>query len=108
MPDPHRFGVATIDKKGKVTAIEEKPDKPKSDLAVTGLYLFDSTVFDKMRDQQKSKRGEYEVTYLNNEYIKEGKLEAALLKKEWFDVGTFDSLLKASLHMHKKKTKRGK
>ncbi|MSU73628.1 spore coat protein [Candidatus Kaiserbacteria bacterium] len=105
VPDPHRFGIATIDKKGKVIAIEEKPRKPKSDLAVTGLYLYDATVFDKMLDQQKSERGEYEVTYLNNKYLKEGKLDAVLLKKKWFDVGTFDSLLDASMHMRKKKRK---
>lgn len=103
VPDPHRFGIATVNKQGKVVAIEEKPKKPKSDLAVTGLYLYDSTVFDKMLDQKKSKRGEYEVTYLNNKYIKEGKLEAVFLKKKWFDVGTFDSLLEASMHMSKKK-----
>lgn len=101
--DPHRFGVATLDKKGKVVAIEEKPRKPKSNLAVTGLYLYDSTVFDKMLDQQKSERGEYEITYLNNKYIKEGTLDAVLLKQKWFDVGTFDSLLDASILMRKKK-----
>lgn len=103
VPDPHRFGIATINKQGKVMAIEEKPKNPKSDLAVTGLYLYDFTVFDKMLDQKKSKRGEYEITYLNNKYIKEGTLEAVLLKKKWFDVGTFDSLLEASVHMSKKK-----
>ena len=102
VPDPCRFGVATVDKKGRVTAIEEKPRKPKSDLAVTGLYIYDSTVFDKMLDQQKSERGEYEVTYLNNKYIEENALEAVLLKKKWFDVGTFDSLLNAAVHMRKK------
>lgn len=102
VPDPHRFGVATVDKKGKVVAIEEKPHKPKSNLAVTGLYLYDSTVFDKMLDQKKSKRGEYEVTYLNNLYIAEGKLDAVLLKQKWFDIGTFDSLLDASVHMRKR------
>lgn len=108
VPDPRRFGVATMDKNGRVIEIEEKPSKPKSDLAVTGLYLYDSTVFDKMLDQQKSERGEYEVTYLNNKYIKEGKLDAVLLKKKWFDVGTFDSLLDASVHMRETKPKRMK
>lgn len=103
VPDPHRFGVATINKHGKVVAIEEKPKRPKSDLAVTGLYLYDATVFDKMLDQTKSKRGEYEITYLNNKYIQEGTLDAVVLRKQWFDAGTFDSLHDASTHMRKKK-----
>lgn|SRR3989344_4958870 len=102
VPDPHRFGIATVDKEGKVVSIEEKPKKPRSDLAVTGLYLYDSTVFDKMLDQEKSKRGEYEITYINNKYIAEGALDSVLLKKEWFDVGTFNSLLDASMYMREK------
>ncbi|MDB5195574.1 MAG: Glucose-phosphate thymidylyltransferase [Parcubacteria group bacterium] len=105
VPDPERFGVATVDSSGKVTAIEEKPMKPASDLAVTGLYLYDATVFDKMLDQQKSARGEYEITYLNNKYIAEGTLDAVMLEKEWFDVGTFDSLLDAGEYMRTKKRK---
>ena len=108
VPDPQRFGIATVNKKGTVTAIEEKPEKPTSDLAVTGLYLFDSTVFDKMVDQPKSARGEYEITYINNKYVKEGKLEAVLLEKEWFDVGTVDSLLAASMHMQEKERRKAR
>jgi glucose-1-phosphate thymidylyltransferase len=94
--DPERFAVARVDKNGKVLEIKEKPRNPTSNMAVVGLYMYDNTVFKKMVGQPKSKRGEYEITYVNNKYIKEGKLKAAVLKKDWFDVGTFDSLLKAS------------
>ncbi|MBI3571962.1 NTP transferase domain-containing protein [Candidatus Kaiserbacteria bacterium] len=103
--DPERFGIATIGKDGTVLSIEEKPKKPKTDLAVAGIYLYDETVFAKMADQKPSVRGEYEITYVNNKYIKERKLRAVMLKKEWFDVGTFDSLLEVSQHV---KNKRGK
>lgn len=94
--DPERFGIATVDKNNNVLEIEEKPKNPKSNLAVTGLYVYDNTAFDKMIGQEKSARGEYEITHINNLYIKEGKLKAILLKKEWFDAGTFDSLFEAS------------
>jgi len=99
--DPKRFGVATIDKSGRVLNITEKPKRPSSDLAVTGLYIYDNTVFDKIIDQPMSQRGEYEITYVNNEYLKEKRLRACILKKNWFDVGTFDSLLKASMFQKK-------
>lgn len=94
--DPKRFGVAEIDRDNKVIGIEEKPEHPKSNLAVTGVYIYDNTVFEKMVNNPLSGRGEYEITYINNKYIKEGKLEHALLEKSWFDAGTFDSLLEAS------------
>jgi glucose-1-phosphate thymidylyltransferase len=100
--DPHRFGVATVDAKGKVTEIVEKPRRPKSNFAVTGLYIFDSTVYEKMQDQQKSERGEYEISYLTNKYAEEKTLDAVHLKKIWFDVGTIDSLHEAGAYMHKK------
>ncbi|PIR72392.1 MAG: spore coat protein [Candidatus Nealsonbacteria bacterium CG10_big_fil_rev_8_21_14_0_10_36_24] len=100
--DPRRFGIVTVDENNKVLEIEEKPQKPKSNLAVTGLYIYDKTVFDKMIGQSTSERGEYEISYINNLYIKEEKLKAVLLKKEWFDAGTFDSLLQASCFMQKK------
>jgi len=100
--DPVRFGIATIDENNNVLEIEEKPKNPKSNLAVTGLYIYDNTVFDKMIGQPKSERGEYEITYINNLYIKEGKLKAVLLQKEWFDAGTFESLLEASNFLRNK------
>jgi len=102
VPDPERFGVATVGKDGKVIEIEEKPKTPKSDLAVVGLYLYDATVFDKMADQTPSERGEYEITYINNKYCKEGTLTAATLKGKWMDVGTFESLHEASMHLRDK------
>jgi len=94
--NPKEFGVAKVDKNGQVLEIKEKPKNLASNLAVTGLYIYDNTVFQKMINQPRSRRGEFEITYINNKYIKEGKLRAAILKKDWFDVGTFDSLLKAS------------
>jgi len=94
--DPERFGIAMIDKNNKVIEIQEKPLNPPSNLAVTGLYVYDNTVFNKMIGQPKSERGEYEITYINNLYIKEQKLKAIKLQKEWFDIGTFESLLLAS------------
>lgn len=100
--DPERFGIAIIDENHHVLEIEEKPKNPKSNLAVTGLYVYDNTVFSKMIGQLKSEREEYEITYINNLYIKEKKLKAVLLKREWFDAGTFDSLLEASNFMKSK------
>jgi glucose-1-phosphate thymidylyltransferase len=102
--DPKRFGVAHVSRDGKVRSIEEKPAKPKSDLAVTGMYIYDSTVFQKMINQPKSARGELEITYINNLFIEEGTLRAHILKKEWFDIGTIDSLHHASQFMRRKKT----
>ena len=100
--DPQRFGVATIDKDGRVLEIEEKPAAPKSNLAVTGVYVYDNTVFDKMVDQPTSERGEYEITYVNNKYVEAGTLRAVNLKKDWFDIGSIDALLEANNFMQKK------
>ena len=101
--DPERFGVAVLDKKNNIVEIEEKPKNPKSNKAVTGIYLYDHTVFEKMIDQPKSGRGEYEITYINNKYIEEGALRAVALEKNWFDIGTMDSLLEAGKFMQHKK-----
>ena len=103
--EPERFGVAIINKKEKVSNIEEKPEKPKSNLAVTGIYIYDNSVFKKMTGQKPSERGEYEITFVNNKYIEEGNLKYILLEKEWFDIGTFDSLLRASNYMKAKEMK---
>ncbi|OGG62777.1 hypothetical protein A3C21_04365 [Candidatus Kaiserbacteria bacterium RIFCSPHIGHO2_02_FULL_59_21] len=105
--NPERFGVAELGKGGTVLSIEEKPQKPKSQYAVTGLYLYDNTVIEKLKNQTRSARGEYEITGINNRYIEEGALKSVILEKDWFDIGTFDSLLDASLHMRKKKNGRG-
>lgn len=101
--DPKRFGIAELDKSGNIVSVEEKPKKPRSNLAVVGVYIYDNSVFKKMLGQPKSKRGEYEITYVNNKYAEENKLKAAILKKEWFDVGTIESLLEASNFKAKKR-----
>ena len=104
--DTWRFGIARVDKKGNVTAIDEKPAKASSDLADVGLYIFDNTVFDKMIDQPKSDRGEYEITYINNKYIEEGNLKAVVLKKPWFDIGTIESLHDAAVYAKSKRRRK--
>ena len=95
VPDAERFGVAEI-RDGRVTGIEEKPSKPKSNYAVTGIYMFDETVFDKVRQLVPSRRGELEITDVNNAYIREGTLTFSYLEGWWTDAGTFDSLLRAA------------
>lgn len=100
--DPERFGVAEVDGSGRVLSIEEKPKRPKSNLAVVGVYLYDNTVFHKMMGQPLSERGEYEITYINNRYIAEGTLQFVRLHKEWFDAGTTDSLIEAGNFMRRK------
>jgi len=94
VPDAERFGVAEI-ANGKIIGIEEKPAKPKSNYAVTGIYMFDETVFDKIHTLVPSGRGELEITDVNNGYIKEGTMEFSFLDGWWTDAGTFDSLLRA-------------
>ncbi|OGZ06567.1 MAG: hypothetical protein A2942_00225 [Candidatus Lloydbacteria bacterium RIFCSPLOWO2_01_FULL_50_20] len=100
--DPERFGVATIDESGRVIEIIEKPKTPVSDLAVTGIYIYDNSVFDRMIGMPKSERGEYEITWVNNQFIDTGDLEAVHITGDWFDVGTFESLLTASLYVKEK------
>jgi len=92
--DAHRFGVAQIEGNG-VISIEEKPEEPKSDLAVTGLYLYDNGVFEIIRRLKPSGRGELEITDVNNEYIRVGEMSYSLLEGYWSDAGTFESLLRA-------------
>jgi len=88
--DPRRFGVAEV-KRGVVVSIEEKPKFPKSNLAVTGLYFYDQSVFDKIKKLKPSARGEYEITDVNNMYLEEGKLGYHILEGFWSDAGTFES-----------------
>lgn len=96
--DAKRFGVAVFDEKDpeKITAIEEKPQNPKSNLAVTGLYFYDNSVFDIIKKIEPSQRGELEISDVNNAYIKEGKLKWAKLNGYWSDAGTFKSLYLAT------------
>jgi glucose-1-phosphate thymidylyltransferase len=106
--DPTQFGVAEIDAKGQVKSIDEKPAKPKSNFAVTGLYVYDNSVFKRMIGQKKSARGEYEIGDINNSYITDKKLTSVILKKEWFDVGTIDKLSEASNYMRDRAAKKAK
>ncbi len=93
--DPERFGVAEIEG-DRVVSIEEKPKKPKSNLAVTGIYMYDAEVFDIIQTLKPSGRGELEITDVNNAYIERGTLTYDYLDGWWTDAGTFDSLLRAS------------
>jgi len=95
VPDAERFGVAELDG-GRIVGIEEKPKRPKSNYAVTGIYMYDGTVFDKVKDLVPSGRGELEITDVNNAYIREGTLEYSFLNGWWTDAGTFESLLRAT------------
>jgi glucose-1-phosphate thymidylyltransferase len=93
--DAERFGVAEL-RDGHIVGIEEKPKRPKSNYAVTGIYMYDGTVFDKVRTLVPSHRGELEITDVNNAYIREGTMTYAHLEGWWTDAGTFESLLRAS------------
>jgi glucose-1-phosphate thymidylyltransferase len=93
--DAERFGVAEL-KDGRIIGIEEKPKRPKSNYAVTGIYMYDETVFEKVRTLVPSKRGELEITDVNNAYIHEGSMTFSHLEGWWTDAGTFDSLLRAT------------
>jgi len=95
VPDPQRYGVAEI-KDQHIVQILEKPTQPKSNYAVTGIYMYDSNVFGLIRQLSPSARGEYEITDVNNIYIKQNSLTFDILKGYWTDAGTFDSLARAS------------
>jgi glucose-1-phosphate thymidylyltransferase len=96
--DPERYGVAEFDKNNKVISIEEKPANPKSNYAVPGLYFYDNTVVGIAKNLKPSPRGEYEITDVNKEYLKMGKLKVSVLDRgtAWLDTGTFASLMQAS------------
>lgn len=96
--DPERYGVVELDGDGKATAIEEKPESPQTNLAVTGLYFYDQTVIERVKSLTPSTRGELEITALNNSYLEDGKLSVEQLGRgfAWLDTGTHDSLLDAS------------
>lgn len=98
VPDPERFGIVEFDEDGKVLSIEEKPKEPKSNYAIIGLYFLDNTCFEKAKKIEPSDRGEYEITSVLEEYLKEEKINVIPLGRgyTWFDAGTYDSFLEAS------------
>ena len=93
--DPDRYGIAALDEK-HIIEIEEKPSSPKTDYAVVGVYMYDSEVFNIIKNINPSARGEYEITSVNNEYIKRGKLKYDIVKGRWMDTGTFESYLEGN------------
>lgn len=95
--DPERYGVVEFDKDDKVISIEEKPQHPKSNYAVPGLYFYDNSVVEIAKNLQPSPRGEYEITDVNKEYLKRGKLRVSIMDRgtAWLDTGTFHSLMQA-------------
>ena len=95
--DPERYGVVEFDKDFNVLSIEEKPTEPKSNYAVPGLYFYDNSVVEIAKNIAPSPRGEYEITDVNKEYLKQGKLKVGVLNRgtAWLDTGTFASLMQA-------------
>ena len=99
--DPQRYGVVEFDKKFNVISLEEKPEIPKSNYAVPGLYYYDNSVINIAKSIKPSKRGEYEITDINKEYLRQKKLEVKLLERGsvWLDTGTFKSLMQANQYV---------
>jgi glucose-1-phosphate thymidylyltransferase len=97
--DPKRFGVVEFDSQNKAISIEEKPDKPKSNFAVVGLYTYDNRVVEYAQNLPPSARGEIEITDINNIYLKAGEIKVDIIDGLWEDAGTFDSLLRVSNFM---------
>ncbi len=107
--DPERFGIVEFDNKGKVISVEEKPENPKSNYCITGLYFYDNTVVEMAKKVKPSHRGELEITDLNRMYLENEKLNVQLLGRgyAWLDTGTMDSLLDASNFVHTIETRQG-
>lgn len=99
--DPHRYGVVEFDENYKVVSLEEKPTNPKSNYAVPGLYYYDNSVVEIAKNIKPSSRGEYEITDVNKEFLKRGKLDVRVLGRgsAWLDTGTFSSLMQANQYV---------
>jgi glucose-1-phosphate thymidylyltransferase len=104
--DPERFGVVEFDQNMKAISIEEKPEKPKSDYAVVGLYTYDNRIVEFAKNLAPSPRGEIEITDLNNIYLNNGEMKVNLFDTLWEDAGTFDSLLRVANIMYEKAKKK--
>lgn len=100
--DPKRFGVVEFDKDMKAISIEEKPENPRSNFAIPGLYIFDGRVVQYAKEVQPSERGEIEITDLQNRYLSDSELDVRMVENEWIDAGTHDSLLDASILVREK------
>ena len=100
--DPERYGVPGFDASGKVTSVEEKPTKPKSNYAITGLYFYDNDVVEIAKNIKPSDRGELEITTVNEEYLRRGKLNVQIMDRgsAWLDTGTFNSMMDAAEYIH--------
>ena len=107
--DPERYGVVEFDENFKALSIEEKPQHPKSNYAVPGLYFYDNDVLEIARTLRPSARGEYEITDVNKEYLRRGKLKVNVFSRDidWFDTGTHDSLLQASSYVEAIEKRKG-
>ncbi|MEU3977714.1 sugar nucleotidyltransferase [Streptomyces bacillaris] len=109
VPDPHRYGVAELDSSGRITSLVEKPERPTSNLAVVGLYLYDNEAVSRAAELKPSDRGELEITDLNRTFVESGTARLVTLDREttWFDTGTHDSLLQASVFI-REQARRGR
>ncbi|MBV7245838.1 glucose-1-phosphate thymidylyltransferase RfbA [Streptomyces globisporus] len=107
--DPERFGVGEVDDTGQLISIDEKPAKPRSDLAITGLYLYDNDVIDIAKNVRPSARGELEITDVNREYLRRGKAELVTLGQScaWLDTGTYDTLMQAAQYVQALEQRQG-
>ena len=107
--DPERYGVVDFDEHGRALSIEEKPERPKSNYAVTGLYFYDETASQRARDVKPSARGELEITTLNEMYLHDNQMAVKLLGRgfAWLDTGTYESLLQASQFVHTMEERQG-
>ena len=97
VPDPQRFGVVEFDENNKAKSIEEKPENPKSNYCVTGLFVYDNLLVNIAKNLKPSARGELEITDVNKTYLEKGQLDVAMVEGAWIDAGTFDSLLEAQI-----------